>query len=257
MSESSSVEMASNSWLTGEGWRARIGVVLPSVNTVVEPWFNAAVPPGVAVYASRMYLPDRLTKESIRAMDRLHGMRAVKEVASCGVDVVAYCCTASSIVGGPDYDSELIAAIEGVSGTRATTAAASVVQGLDSLGVHKIVIGSPYAEDFEAAERDYFVRAGFDVLASRGLGITNSQQLAAPNAGDIYRFARSVWVTSADALVLTCANFRAHYVVEALEADLGCPVVTSTQATLWRALRLAGVAQSLSGLGQLLRLSAQ
>jgi maleate isomerase len=249
--------MASNSQLTMEGWRARIGVVLPSVNTVVESWFNTAVPPGVAVYVSRMYLPDGLTRESVKEMDRLRGMNAVKEVANCGVDVVAYCCTASSIVGGPEYDSDLIAAIERVSGTRATTAAASVVQGLNSLGAHKIVIGSPYAEDIEAAERDYFVRAGFEVLASRGLGITNSRELAAPNAADIYGFARSIWVTSADALVLTCANFKSHYVVEALEADLGCPVVTSTQATLWRALRLAGVAESLSGLGQLLRLSAE
>jgi maleate isomerase len=42
-------------------------------------------------------------------------------------------------------------------------------------------------------------------------------------------------------------------VVAALEQAIGKPVITSTQATLWHALRLAGIRDSLPGYGRLLQ----
>jgi maleate isomerase len=40
---------------------------------------------------------------------------------------------------------------------------------------------------------------------------------------------------------VSCTNYRTFEVIERLEADLGKPVVTSNQATLWDALRTLGV----------------
>jgi maleate isomerase len=239
--------------LAGDGWRARVGVVLPSVNTAIEPWFNSMAPAGVTIHASRMYLPDEFSRSSVVEMDRTQGIRAVRDLVSCAVDVVAYCCTASSVVGGPHYDRKLIAEIEAVAGVPCTTMTQSILDGLRVLGAKSIVIGSPYAADMHAAEREFFTRSGLRVVASQGMGIADALLLAAPEPGEIYRFAKSIWVASADALVLTCANFRAHYAIEALEADLGCPVITSTQATLWRSLLLAGVAESGMRGGQLMK----
>lgn len=62
------------------------------------------------------------------------------------------------------------------------------------------------------------------------------------------------WRARIGVVVLTCANFRSHYAAAALEADLGVPVVTSTQAPLWRVLRLAGVQDAIRGYGRLLTL---
>jgi len=42
-------------------------------------------------------------------------------------------------------------------------------------------------------------------------------------------------------------------VVAALEQTIGKPVITSTQATLWHALRLAGIKDLLPGYGRLLQ----
>jgi maleate isomerase len=52
--------------------------------------------------------------------------------------------------------------------------------------------------------------------------------------------------------VISCLNTRSHTVIAALEQALGRPVITSTQATLWHALRLAGVKDRVAGLGRLL-----
>jgi hypothetical protein len=45
---------------------------------------------------------------------------------------------------------------------------------------------------------------------------------------------------------------RTHLVIEALERDLGLPVLTSNQCLLWALLQDAGVRQPLGGLGALL-----
>ena len=55
----------------------------------------------------------------------------------------------------------------------------------------------------------------------------------------------------ADGYVLSCANIAALEVIAEAEAALGVPVITSNQALMWRALRMAGCAQPLAGLGAL------
>ena len=61
------------------------------------------------------------------------------------------------------------------------------------------------------------------------------------------------WASRSNGLVAACLNFRSHPIIDALEARIGKPVVTSTQAVLWRLLRLAGVSAPISGFGRLLR----
>ena len=55
----------------------------------------------------------------------------------------------------------------------------------------------------------------------------------------------------ADALVISCLNTRSHTVITALEQAFGKPVITSTQATLWHALRLAGIQDPIPGIGRI------
>src|SRR5262245_20294087 len=88
-------------------WRARLGVPLPSVTTVVEPWFSAASPEGVSVHAARMLIDNALSPDAIVRMDREEGSHAVVQLTSCRPQAIAYCCTASSIVQGLDYDRKL------------------------------------------------------------------------------------------------------------------------------------------------------
>jgi maleate isomerase len=40
------------------GWRARIGLLIPSVNATVEPEFNRFLPEGVSVHVARMVIEE-------------------------------------------------------------------------------------------------------------------------------------------------------------------------------------------------------
>jgi len=232
--------------------RARLGVVVPSVNTIVEPWFNAVCPGGVTVHASRMLLDANLTAEAVLRMDREEGRHAVEQLVSCKPASIAYCCTASSIVQGVEYDDVLIHEISRIAKVPAVTATRSIITAFKALGVRRIAVASPYAKEIDDAEHRFFTAAGCEIVGSACLGITDSFRLADPEPEAIVELARQAWRKDADALLITCLNLRSHEVVHLLEKELGKPVVTSTQATLWQLLRTAGIEDQIAGYGQLL-----
>jgi maleate isomerase len=230
----------------------RLGLVLPSVNTVVEPWFNRVAPEGVAFHASRMLLDANLTAEAVLRMDREEGLHAIEQLVSCKPASIAYCCTASSILQGVGYDDVLIHEIARVAHVPGVTATRSIIMALKLLGAQRLAVASPYTTEIDSAEHRFFTDAGFQIVGSAHLGIADSFRLADPTADEICGLARAAWSDDADALLITCLNLRSHEVVERLEHELGKPVITSTQATLWQLLRSAGIEARIPGYGRLL-----
>jgi maleate cis-trans isomerase len=78
------------------------------------------------------------------------------------------------------------------------------------------------------------------------------QEFARVTPEEILQFSLDAWDDSADGLFISCMNFDALPAVQALEDQIGKPVVTSHSATLWRALALADVREPILGYGRLL-----
>ena len=239
-------------FLEGDGRRARLGIVVPSVNTVMEPWAQRAVPEGVSVLAARMFIPPATTPEAFIEMDRNEGKAAIRQLSSTLPDVIAYGCTASSIVQGLDYDADLRAEIAETFKVPSTTAAHAILTAADALGARKVSIVSPYTKEVDAAEHAYFEDAGLEVLGGACLGISDGFKLAEPSPDTLFELGKRGFDPRADALIMTCLNTRSHTVIARLEDTLGKPVISSTQATLWHALRLAGIEDRIAGFGRLL-----
>lgn len=237
----------------GDGSRARIGLIVPSVNTVMEPWAARVLPEGISLHTARMYMPDALTPEGVCAMDANEGMLAVNQLTNCFPAAVAYGCTASSMIQGLAYDAHLRQEITHKVGCPATTAAHAILTALKTVGAKRIVAVSPYTKAVDQAEHKFFEAAGLDVVGGACLGISDNFGLAAPTTERIVQLAYDGWHENAEALVITCLNLRSHTAIEALEQALGRPVITSTQATLWHSLRIAGIEDHIPGAGQLLR----
>src|SRR5438128_2519732 len=60
-------------------------------------------------------------------------------------------------------------------------------------------------------------------------------------ASEAYRLARRADGPGADGVFIACTALPTLPVIEHLEEDLGKPVITANQATMWEALRLSGV----------------
>ena len=238
--------------LNGDGRRARLGIVVPSVNTVMEPWAQKVVPDGVSIFASRMFIPPAMTPDAFIEMDRNEGKAAIRQLSSVFPDAIAYGCTASSIVQGLAYDAHLRAEIEETYKAPSTTAAHAILTAAKTLGIATVSIVSPYTREVDEAEHRYFAGAGLTVVGGACLGIADGFALAEPEPDALFELGLRGFDKRADGLIMTCLNTRSHTVIDRLEQALGKPVITSTQATLWHALRLAGIDDRIAGYGTLL-----
>jgi maleate isomerase len=232
------------------GWRGKVGLILPSANTVTEPVFHALSPPGVSFHASRTFITGTAV-EDIIAMER-DKERAVKELASAKPDCIVDCCTASGIVRGLKEDQAFTEEVAQKTSVRTISTLQLILQALQTLGITRLVMTSPYPEAMDRLEGSFFQENGFGIVKIRGLNLREATQLAQVTPEEIYRFCLETWDERADGVLISCMNFNPMPIIQRLEESLRVPVVTSNTATLWGTLRLLGVTEPIKGYGRLL-----
>ena len=230
---------------------ARIGLLVPSSNSTLEPEIYRALPESVTLHVARLFLT-RISPDSILGMVEDLETQS-RNLASADVDVIVLGATAPSFLKGLGYDREMIARIEAATGKRATTTSTALIEALRYLGVTRVVLGSAYDETVNALAREFLEASGVEVLAAHGLGLVDNLTVGRLEVASAYELARAIDRPDADALVLACTNWRTMDVIELLERELGKPVLSTTQVSLWAALRLVGGIDSLAGYGRLLR----
>ncbi len=233
--------------------KAKIGLVVVSASTVSELRYPRAVP-GVGFFASRVMLGGDHGLEALLEMES-NSSRAVQELASAGMDSIAYCCTVSGAQRGLAKDREFCADMERQWGSPTTSTMLAAAEALQHLGIRRVALTSPYPHSYHEAESRYLAEAGIETVAASGMGLQTAAEFAAVPPAEIYRFALEAWQDSggnADGLFISCMNFDAMATAQALEDSIGKPVVTSHSATLWRALALAGIDEPVHGYGRLL-----
>jgi len=236
------------------GWRARLGVIVPPTNTVNEAEWGLMAPEGVTVHSARMPLhADTGGAEAERTLfDDLE--RASGDLAQAGVDVIAYGCTAGSMVAPM---TRLTDFMTGATGIPAVATAPAIVHALGALGVRRVALATPYGEALNADERRFLAANGVEVVAAQGLGYGDGGpdeyvNIARVPVAEVFEFVRAADTEAAEAVVVSCTDFATSPIIARLEAALAKPMVTSNQATLWAALRAAGLDLAVPGFGRLL-----
>src|SRR5262249_7306965 len=229
----------------------RIGLLVPSSNTTVEPEFYRALPANVTLHTARLFLTE-LTQEAIlKLVEDLETRSGL--LASADVDVILLGATAPSFLKGAGYDREVMSRIERATGRAATTTSTALLRALRVLDAKRIVLGSAYTEKVNAIAQNFLEANGFKVVAAGGLGIVDNLAVGRLGPESAYDLARAAGSVDADAVVLACTNWRSMDVIERLERELGKPVLSTTQVSVWDALRLVGYRGEVSGYGRLLR----
>ena len=239
--------------LEGLSIKAKIGLVVVSASTVSELRYPRAVPE-VGFLSSRMLLGGDHGLEALLEMEK-SSSRAVEELASAGVDSIAYCCTVSGAQRGLAKDREFCEDMERQFGAPITSTMLAAAEALQHLDIRRVVLTSPYPHSYHDAETRFLSEAGIETVHAAGMGFQAAAEFAAVTPDEIFRFALEAWQQgggSADGLFISCMNFDAMAATQALEDAIGKPVVTSHSATLWRALALAGIDEPVHGYGRLL-----
>lgn len=237
------------------GRRACIGLIALQADETVEPDLRRMIrSDAVALYVTRIPSGADLTPASLSAMEAALPAAAALLPPTARFDAVAYACTSGAMLIGPDRVAALVrgAARTGAVAEPLTAIAAA----LAALSVRRIALITPYVEAVSAPLRA--------ALAARGARIAAFGSFEEPVEGRVARIDPASIGDAArrlgrredvEAVVISCTNLRTLDVIDAVEADIGKPVIASNQALAWRLAGLSGIADLIEGPGRLLRLA--
>jgi maleate isomerase len=231
------------------GARLRIGMLVPSGNVIIEPQVNAMLPPGVALYATRVPLRGSSEAELLAMAQNVE--EAARLLAHANVGVLAFNCTAVSTYSKA-MEADIQRRIAAATGLPALMTSAAIVEGLRELKVKRLVLLTPYIPEVNARETRFLEESGFEVLAEKGLGLNTNTEMALLEPDVWLEMARKNRKSDADAYLVSCTAVRSAEVIDVLEQELGRPVVTSNQAIAWHCLRKGGIEDRVRGFGALL-----
>ena len=234
------------------GWRARIGLIVPSSNTTMEPEFWKMAPKGVSIHTARV----RLAKVEVEELRRMaeESVKAALDLATAKVDIIVYGCTTGSLLEGPEWERNLRESMEKATQTKTITTAEAVIKALKKLDVKKVAVATPYIEELNEREKKFLEAYGIKVASIKGLNIVENTEIGKQPPWIAYRLALSVIEENRDidGLFISCTNFRTLEIINPLEEKLKVPVISSNIASMWLALRTLGIRDSIN-YGTLLR----
>ncbi|CAJ1417457.1 unnamed protein product [Effrenium voratum] len=187
----------------------------------------------------------------LRAMEREELTKAAQQLPQ-QCSVVGLSCTSYSFTLGSEKVREQLNA--GLPDVPATNMADAQLLALKALNVRKVALLTPYIEELSVANAAMLESSGLEVVKRITMNLPTDELTSALTPPEIAQWALRVDVPCADCVVIGCSALRAcqENFLDDLEAQLGKPVVTSTQAFLWRMARLAGATNHISGYGRLL-----
>lgn len=230
-----------------------VGMIVPPTNSVNEAEWRSVLPANVRLRLTRMVLHEDSATEAGR--ERLYDdLRAcIPPLSAAGIDVLAYCCTAGSMVNPPE---RLAAFMSSLAGVPAVATAPALVHACHALGIARVALATPYHDALNDHEIAFLEDNGIAVCAAGGLGIGAGGpheyvQIARVPQKVILDHIRSVDRADAQAVLVSCTDFPTLGLVARLEEELGKPVITSNSATLRAVLRAVGRRGTIEGIGRL------
>jgi maleate isomerase len=209
--------------------RARVGMIIPSVNRMSEPQFNHYAPPGMRIHFARGRIagPVKVKPEALSAEIE----RCALTLKDCRPDLIVFHCTATAMSEGPAGEARILDLIRKTTGIAPASTSDLVVEALRAVGLKSLVILSPYANNDDI----------IPYLTAQGFNVVHDKALQCPSAAAFEEITPREWVElaiehdrpEADGIFLSCTNTRQIEAIGEIERRLGKPVVNSNQAVLW------------------------
>ena len=237
---------------------------------IPEAEWWAMAPPGVSIHAARVGAPSpwaRAPLDDPTALELAPDLeRGARQLGMMQLGAITVGHSSSSVVGGKGWDEAVVAGLSQLTGSvPVTTNGLDCLAALRALGIQRPFLFLPpwYSDAVVEAGRRYLSDWGLPPAGQQrfdpGPGYRDLPPPEVHRQGGVsdqdpeplYQQVRRGCPEAADGVLIAGTGFRAVAVIEALEQDLGRPVVTANQASLWNCLRIAGVRAPVEGYGRL------
>lgn len=256
------------------GVRARFGLFIVGNEAVPEAEWWAMAPKGVSIHAARItatspWTPWRADRSSVELPEDM--VRGCRQFGAMRLNAVVLAHTTSSVVGGAGWHEATVSAIRAALGTSAlvTTNGHDTIAALQASGIKRpfLVLPPWFPDGTVGAAVGYYRDHGFEPAGPLRMDPGPAWRAVPPNelyprgfgfeqdVEQLYAQIKAACVPTADGVLIGGTGFRCVALIDALEKELGRPVVTANQASLWRCLQHAGIKEPIDGYGKLLRSS--
>ncbi|MER7054637.1 decarboxylase [Streptomyces sp. NPDC000351] len=178
--------------------------------------------------------------DALREMGSAHRLAAgVAELRLAGADAVVWACTSGSFVHGWEGAQEQVRALAQAAGLPASSTSFAFVRAVKEIGARRVAIGATYPDDVARLFADFLAAGGIETVDVVSSGVITAAEVGTWTESEVRALARAADRPDADAVLLpdTALHTVAH--IPALEKELGKPVLTANQVTVWEGLRLA------------------
>ncbi len=234
------------------GWRAKIGHVAPSRGDTLVYEFYKMLPEGFMLLNSTGTIRQLVDADLERQLQR------IEEAAQ---DLVDNKCDAIIIGGSPLFtklgygsDLEMAEKLTAKNGVPIAPGISGEVEALKSLNLKKLVVATPHEDTLNQRMKAFLEASGFTVLKIEGYGVRKNADLTDMPIHAAYKIAKRLYeqAPQADGIFVPCPRWPTITDVDLLEREIGKPVVTSSQAYIWFALRMAKIKEKITGFGRLM-----
>lgn len=235
--------------------RAKIGIIVPATNSVVQPEMDAMRPSGVTNHVSRMLLPKRpyddmdLYRQALET-EKGNLEEALNQLLPCEPHVIAHGHSIHSFRGNLDFAQTEAKRIEDSTCIPFITPSLAILAGLKAVGnPNRIAVLTPYWPPADSLIQEFLMSCGYDVVAMHGLKAKSPVAVAQFSESEIMQGFRSLHNSDVEAFIHVGTNLAVSFMTAQIEAEFGKPLIGVNTATYWWALRRIGVKDSLPGFG--------
>ena len=212
--------------------RARIGLIIPSVNSMSEPQFNHFAPPGLAVHVARARVAGPWKRPLPAMADEI--TTSAQLLSDVAPDLIVFHCTDTSMSQGPQGEGRILDIVTDATGIPAVATSRLVLEALQTLKLKKLLLLTPYLSNKPVI--DYLTATGHVVVHDIALGL-KAEEFVKVTPAEWAELARQHDRPEIDGIFLSCTNTTQIEAIVEIERTLGKPVVNSNQAVLWGCVR--------------------
>jgi maleate isomerase len=240
------------------GYRLKLGIVIPSTNSIVQPETDAMRPPGVTNHIGRIHIGDLpLTNDTefasmVEAIGPdLYG--AVDRVMTCKPAHLIMAMSIPTFWDGVAGAEQLRARMEARAGVEVSLGSLACAEALRKFPeVRRIGILTPYQPIGDAHVARFFEESGWRVGAVHSLKRSSEVQIGHATEKDMRDGLKALAAQGVDAIVQAGTDLAMADLAGEAERWLGFPVIAINVATYWSALRRSGIVDKVRGFGALL-----
>lgn len=237
---------------------ARVGMLTPSSNTVLEPYTSAMFAPfgdaATAHFGRFRVVEISMSADSQTQFQNAPILEAAQRLAECHPKLIAWNGTSASWLG-LDKDRALCRDIETATGVPATSTMLAYDALFKSMQVKRLGLVTPYIGEIQDRIVANYAAQGIEIVSQARLEDKGNYSFATYPPEQVAAMIREVALAKPDAIAVVCTNFRGAPVAAEIEAETGIPVLDSVAVTAAHALREMGLDPArVTGWGSVFRL---